>query len=90
LAQINSLLVGLLLGAAMGAALQCILYVLSPLCGQLCGTASACRALQPDALHPPVAVCRFAALLVWFIALLLPFFGVINDILGAFAVTFET
>eukprot|EP00775_Hariotina_reticulata_P005826 gene5826-6067_t len=30
------------------------------------------------------------ALFVWFIALLLPFFGVINDLLGAFAVTLET
>jgi hypothetical protein len=39
---------------------------------------------------PPPANLPLAALLVWFIALLLPFFGVINDILGAFAVTFET
>jgi len=31
-----------------------------------------------------------AALFVWFIALLIPFFGVINDLMGAFAVTFET
>ena len=30
------------------------------------------------------------ALFVWFLALLLPFFGVINDLLGAFAVSFET
>eukprot|EP00879_Flechtneria_rotunda_P022831 GHRR01024124.1.p3 GENE.GHRR01024124.1~~GHRR01024124.1.p3 ORF type:complete len:102 (+),score=16.70 GHRR01024124.1:592-897(+) len=30
-----------------------------------------------------------AALFVWFVALLIPFFGVINDIMGAFAVTFE-
>jgi auxin influx carrier (AUX1 LAX family) len=29
-------------------------------------------------------------LLVWFIALLVPFFGVINDLLGAFCVSFET
>lgn len=30
------------------------------------------------------------ALLLWFIALAVPFFGVINDLLGAFAVTLET
>ena len=30
------------------------------------------------------------ALFVWFIALAVPFFGVINDLLGAFAVTLET
>ncbi|GBF93363.1 auxin transporter [Raphidocelis subcapitata] len=29
-------------------------------------------------------------LLIWFIALAIPFFGVINDVLGAFCVTFET
>jgi auxin influx carrier (AUX1 LAX family) len=27
---------------------------------------------------------------VWFIALAIPFFGVVNDLLGAFCVTFET
>jgi hypothetical protein len=31
-----------------------------------------------------------AALFVWFIALAIPFFGVVNDLLGAFCVTFET
>uniref|UniRef100_A0A383W752 Amino acid transporter transmembrane domain-containing protein n=1 Tax=Tetradesmus obliquus TaxID=3088 RepID=A0A383W752_TETOB len=30
------------------------------------------------------------ALFVWFIALAIPFFGVVNDLLGAFCVTFET
>ena len=30
------------------------------------------------------------ALFVWFVALAVPFFGVINDLLGAFAVTLET
>lgn len=31
-----------------------------------------------------------AALFVWFIALAIPFFGVVNDLMGAFCVTFET
>jgi auxin influx carrier (AUX1 LAX family) len=30
------------------------------------------------------------ALFVWLLALMLPFFGVINDLLGAFCVSFET
>jgi hypothetical protein len=36
-----------------------------------------------------VAVCP-AAMFVWFIALAIPFFGVVNDLMGAFCVTFET
>ena len=31
-----------------------------------------------------------AGALIWLIAVAFPFFGVINDILGAFTVTFET
>lgn len=31
-----------------------------------------------------------AGAIIWFIAVAFPFFGVINDILGAFTVTFET
>jgi hypothetical protein len=34
--------------------------------------------------------CVLAAAFVWFIALAIPFFGVVNDLLGAFCVTFET
>jgi hypothetical protein len=43
-------------------------------------------------LRVPLLHCHSctAALFVWFIALAIPFFGVINDLLGAFCVTFET
>ena len=35
-------------------------------------------------------LCHVSALLVWFIALLVPFFGLINNLIGAFCVPFET
>lgn len=37
-----------------------------------------------------VLVRLIPALFVWFVALMLPFFGVINDLIGAFCTPLET
>jgi hypothetical protein len=64
------------------------------ICSALCVVYRTCHPLLwccGDLLNASLCcfLC-FAALFVWFIALAIPFFGVVNDLLGAFCVTFET
>lgn len=46
--------------------------------------------VHSDSLLKRYAVRLPVGLLLWLIALAIPFFGVINDVLGAFTTTFET